>query len=160
MQNLLKVVKSWQTTGRAGGLSNHQDRHWNLNRTNVNQRRNIYLLGHYYNCETYVRDIPTRCFKCQKFGHIAKNCFNILTCPLCSKNHHKFECTETILKCANCDLSHAAYSKECEVLITKQKELTKRRIIERQLRTNHLWLLKDVNFYFNDDYYFKKFRFF
>ena len=98
----------------------------------------VYILGHYYNCEPYVRDIPTRCFKCQKFGHIAKNCFNILTCPLCSKNHHKFECTETILKCANCNGSHAAYSKECEIIIAKQKELTKRRIIERQLRTNHL----------------------
>ena len=34
----------------------------------------------------------TQCYKCQSFGHIAKNCFREVVCPKCSKNHNVGEC--------------------------------------------------------------------
>ena len=97
----------------------------------------VVIKDRYYNCEPFVKDIPTRCYKCQKFGHIAKHCLNNLTCPRCSKSHHKFECTEETLKCANCNESHATYSRECKSLIAKQQALIQRRTVERQFRINH-----------------------
>ena len=35
---------------------------------------------------------PIRCFKCQKFGHISKNCRGKQKCPLCSEDHTFEEC--------------------------------------------------------------------
>lgn len=55
---------------------------------------------------------PVRCFRCQVFGHLAKNCLNRPRCSRCRHSHGPDECRrppptpETDLKnyyCANCE---------------------------------------------------------
>ncbi|KAJ8887801.1 hypothetical protein PR048_014019, partial [Dryococelus australis] len=54
-----------------------------------------------------VRDyvMPTRCYKCQGYGHIKEKCKGQFVCPHCSEKGHKFsECKvkDAMPKCANC----------------------------------------------------------
>lgn len=61
----------------------------------------------------------TQCFKCQRYGHVAKSCRNETTCGHCAENHHSEDCThKTTLsrqKCAVCLCSgHEAWSPNCE----------------------------------------------
>ena len=97
----------------------------------------VIILNKYYHCEALVSNTPTRCYKCQKFGHIAKHCFNTLKCALCSGNHSKVDCKEKSTKCSNCSENHPAYRKDCKVYIQKLQELNTRRIAERQYHANH-----------------------
>ena len=64
---------------------------------------------------------PTRCFKCQRFGHTIKNCkMNGDKCDKCGENHNSRDCKIDIrkesinVKCANCGQNHPAFSKRCE----------------------------------------------
>ena len=77
----------------------------------------VIIYDSYYHCETLISNIPTRCFKCQKFGHIARHCYNQLRCALCAGNHSKEDCTSKDHKCANCNKDHCAHSKDCEIYI-------------------------------------------
>ena len=69
---------------------------------------------------------PTRCFKCQKFGHGRNSCKGTERCVKCSgEGHSSFEC-DGLLKCSNCGSDHMANSKNCshykkEVEIQKLK---------------------------------------
>lgn len=59
---------------------------------------------------------PLRCYKCQKFGHMASGCKRKdYTCNLCSGKHAMKDCTNTSYKCVNCGESHAASSKLCKL---------------------------------------------
>jgi len=55
----------------------------------------------------------TRCYKCQKFGHIAAHCRKeIDTCPVCAGPHKYTDCTDKDnKKCANCG-NHTAPATE------------------------------------------------
>ena len=77
-------------------------------------------------CEYRVRDFepePVRCFRCQKFNHVARNCVSkVDVCAKCSKHHPTKECrneqqpgtsSDSHVKCFNCKGDHPAYSKEC-----------------------------------------------
>jgi ribosomal protein S17E len=45
----------------------------------------------------------TRCFKCQRFGHLAINCREIDNiCGLCTRNHETKQCSDSNKKCINC----------------------------------------------------------
>ena len=68
-----------------------------------------------------------QCYKCWKFGHLAKNCKNGNDiCPKCAGEHKLEDCnTEQVvcvnwkhasqtLKIPNINFNHAAYNKDCE----------------------------------------------
>ena len=57
---------------------------------------------------------PIRCFKCQRYGHIAKNCRSVVRCGKCGQNHDIKECSaEKQEKCCNCQGDHKASSRDC-----------------------------------------------
>lgn len=65
-----------------------------------------------------VRDFteaPPRCFRCQRYGHIAKRCLApIPRCSLCGRAHDWKECTSSPpVRCVNCGGEHAANFSKC-----------------------------------------------
>lgn len=72
------------------------------------------------------RNIPTRCYRCQEYGHIASMCRNEIKCERCSGSHDFMECTIKQTRCANCKLSHLASSKDCPVFKTVLEKLSNR----------------------------------
>ena len=68
---------------------------------------------------------PVRCYKCQRFGHISKNCRGKLKCPFCSDNHSYDQCQNRgntcNRKCSNCGGSHSAGFKGCPVFMKAQE---------------------------------------
>lgn len=56
---------------------------------------------------------PLRCYKCQRYGHIAAGCRGIRRCGKCGGSHEFAECKETVLKCGTCGGPHIAGSREC-----------------------------------------------
>ena len=63
---------------------------------------------------------PTRCFKCQRFGHISSSCKSGLRCAHCAGTHEYSNCPdlqkpidERTAKCANCGQNHSAAFKNC-----------------------------------------------
>ena len=73
----------------------------------------IYLGPYRIKVDLYVPN-PTRCFKCQKFGHGKSSCRGKEKCVKCSgEGHSNFECDGEV-KCSNCGLNHMANSRNCE----------------------------------------------
>ena len=73
----------------------------------------IYIGPYRIKVDTYVPN-PTRCFKCQKFGHGKSSCRGTERCVKCSvQGHSSFECDGTV-KCANCGGDHMSNSRLCE----------------------------------------------
>lgn len=63
---------------------------------------------------------PVRCYRCQRFGHIARNCGQPQRCGLCAEPHNTRLClqkerTDVPIKCANCLEKHCAASARCPV---------------------------------------------
>ena len=69
----------------------------------------------YSNCNVYDCYMPYQCFKCQEFGHNAKNCRGVQVCPKCSGDHMSGECNSNETKCKNCEkkgyseINHKSY---------------------------------------------------
>lgn len=50
----------------------------------------------------------TQCFKCLRFGHMAKSCRSNIICRNCSEEHDSKECTQQQnLKCINCTINNS-----------------------------------------------------
>ncbi|KAM7281180.1 hypothetical protein ISCGN_005680 [Ixodes scapularis] len=61
-------------------------------------------------------EAPTRCFKCQVLGHVAKYCKGDAKCKKCAQPHLTRDCPgETAVKCANCGGEHPADYVNCKV---------------------------------------------
>lgn len=60
-------------------------------------------------------DPPLRCFKCQRYGHVAAICKGKQRCSKCSGEHEYGKCEEGAkLKCCNCGGEHSAAYGGCE----------------------------------------------
>ena len=90
----------------------------------------IYIGPYRIKVDTYVPN-PTRCFKCQKFGHGKSSCRGTEKCVRCSvEGHSSFDCDGQV-KCSNCGSDHMANSRNCSFFI---KEVNIQKIkIEKQI---------------------------
>ena len=69
-----------------------------------------------YRVSVYV-PTPTRCDKCQRFGHRADQCKSAeLRCSRCGKNHEFIDCTveKERAKCANCGENNSSAYRGCK----------------------------------------------
>ena len=65
-----------------------------------------------------------RCYKCQRFGHLAKFCTNHIRCEFCAGSH---ECDKKCFGeafCANCSGNHPSYSTSCPSYISRYALIT------------------------------------
>ena len=73
----------------------------------------------YIGCLSFVvkeyKRPPLRCFKCQRYGHMAASCRGSRRCAKCGGDHdiQGCEAEQAALKCCNCGGSHLASSREC-----------------------------------------------
>lgn len=59
---------------------------------------------------------PTRCYKCQRYGHISTACKSKLRCARCGGDHEYGQCEEGAkVKCCNCGGEHSAAYKGCQM---------------------------------------------
>ena len=56
---------------------------------------------------------PLRCFKCNRFGHVANHCKGKERCSKCGEQHSWTVCPSTALNCPNCHGEHAANDRSC-----------------------------------------------
>ncbi|CAL9687399.1 unnamed protein product [Knipowitschia caucasica] len=73
-----------------------------------------------YPVKPYVRP-PLRCYKCQRFGHIAAVCRGSRRCGKCAGDHDRSECTSSEVKCCNCGGNHMAAFRGCEHGVRAQR---------------------------------------
>ena len=84
-------------------------------------------------CKYSIREFeqdPVRCFKCQGFGHFARNCQStVIKCGRCSLEHATKYCNieelpgpsnRLDLKYANCEGNHPAFSKQCPTFLENE----------------------------------------
>ena len=85
-----------------------------------------------YSCKVYDSFYVRRCFKCQMFGHIAKDCRNDSVCGVCAGTHdHDTKNCSGQACCVNCKkaglapdkYAHSAFSSECLSYVKEQKKL-------------------------------------
>ena len=69
---------------------------------------------------------PTRCYRCQEYGHMAAKCTGIERCARCGGGHAGKGCTNQ-LRCIPCGLEgHASYSRKCPIFHRKCEEMAAR----------------------------------
>ncbi|GBO16764.1 hypothetical protein AVEN_35240-1 [Araneus ventricosus] len=72
------------------------------------------VIAGYLHCRIrlYVPN-PTRCYKCQRFGHSKVACRGKQVCSRCASEGHSFTDCHAEPKCANCAQLHESNSKQC-----------------------------------------------
>ncbi|KAG8255175.1 hypothetical protein J6590_108728 [Homalodisca vitripennis] len=110
---------------RSGGKKNHIVVECSVRVRNLLRMKDkIFVEWQCCRVKDYV-DIA-RCFKCQRFGHIARHCTSLKpSCSYCAEEHDYKDCPNKKKKeavcCANCkregrgDLNHDAGSRRCPV---------------------------------------------
>jgi len=56
---------------------------------------------------------PVRCFKCNRYGHVANHCRGKERCSNCSGEHGWKTCTASYKRCPNCQGEHSATDMQC-----------------------------------------------
>ncbi|GBN68083.1 hypothetical protein AVEN_275510-1 [Araneus ventricosus] len=80
---------------------------------------------------------PTKCYKCNRYGHISTKCQHEETCPRCGEEGHKRDTCTKEAKCINCSeaakkfgrdipANHEATSQSCLTHINELKALRQR----------------------------------
>lgn len=126
----IEVLKIWPTKKNANVFQA-------IVQLDVNTYNRIMSVGEsklfigYDLCNVYDNVSLIRCFKCNSYNHISKNCNNSISCPRCAGSHGIKDCTVDVLKCINCssansrdgsnnDVNHAVWDlNKCSVY--KQK---------------------------------------
>ena len=119
-----------------------------------------YVLVHYtsYRLRKF-EERPTRCNKCQRFGHVHTKCrSNNIVCGKCGGDHNTKDCNikfkniydlngkvideeeKQKLKCSNCGENHPAFSKKCE----KFKEAKKVKAVQEKFHISYANALKNI----------------
>lgn len=57
---------------------------------------------------------PVACFKCQRYGHMKRNCTHEARCANCGREGHE-RCDSVDVRCANCGRAHRAVDRNCPV---------------------------------------------
>ena len=75
-----------------------------------------------YKVRPFVKE-PTRCFRCQRYGHVARYCRESSdTCGVCSERHPTSQCLQVLkgggaetptARCPNCREGHHAWFRRC-----------------------------------------------
>ena len=131
LKGTLKAVRRFQVNRKEGVKPLHWWVVHTETRTEMIKVRQIST----FNCspiiwEQYKSSGPVRCFKCQAFGHLAKNCLNKPRCSRCSHTHAINDCkkpaptkedTTTRYYCVNCkSKGHWAGALNCPSRIAAQ----------------------------------------
>lgn len=85
----------------------------------------VFLDNYFFLPEKYIPTrFPTRCYKCNKYGHTVTLCQEKQSCSKCGTIGHTFnECTSENVKCCNCGGAHLAISRECPVFLKQFKKI-------------------------------------
>ena len=78
--------------------------------------RGLLINENLYTVEKKKVNLVTRCFNCQRFGHIWKHCSAQRRCVRCSLDHSPLSCSNS-LKCSNCEGAHVSSSLLCPIYI-------------------------------------------
>jgi hypothetical protein len=88
---------------------------------------------------------PLQCYKCLDFNHRQDQCQVPQKCLICSENHDFKQCpNKNKPKCANCQLPHAAVSKDCGVMKEKTLQKQQSNINRIFTKTNQKWSFSDM----------------
>ena len=88
---------------------------------NAIQAMNFQIFIDFSRCHVANRFRIIQCYKCQKFGHMRKNCTSKTEiCRFCSMNHESKNCNHrrntSMYKCGNCGLNHSSTYYGCPAL--------------------------------------------
>ena len=72
----------------------------------------IRIFNKSYKCQHYNKP-AIRCFICQKFGHIARNCRDRKRCQNCRESYLENSYSSKNPACANCIKGHSSTSRDC-----------------------------------------------
>lgn len=86
---------------------------------------------------------PLRCFKCQRFGHVASQCRGKMRCVKCGGEHQYGECVIDVLKCCNCGGPHSAAYGGCEKQ-KEAKEVQKLRVTRKTSYADAVKLVRNI----------------
>lgn len=83
------------------------------------------LDGWRHDISAYVPPVK-QCFRCLRYGHLAKFCKNSERCSICKEDHSYKVCKTPIeqAKCFHCDGNHVSISAQCPI---KQKKIQENR---------------------------------
>jgi hypothetical protein len=88
---------------------------------------------------------PLQSYKCLGFNHRQDQCKVPQKCLICSENHDFKQCpNKSKPKCANCQLPHAAVSKDCNEMKEETRKKQQSNINRISSRTNPKWSFSDV----------------
>ena len=86
--------------------------------------------GEIKRCELFESGCKlTQCYKCQRYGHVARACRGVVRCTYCAKGHTVKDCplkeAQDIKdkKCANCKGQHEAWARNCPVRIQETERV-------------------------------------
>ena len=83
--------------------------------------KGILIFGKLYKCTTYIKP-AVRCYNCQSYGHISRNCSKVHICNNCGQSDCTTECNKPA-KCHNCSGNHQASSNLCPTYLDKKLQL-------------------------------------
>ncbi len=118
----------------------------NINIANQVILNGICFSNEHHKCQITIHE-PVRCMRCQRYGHIVRDCTNLMdTCGSCGSNHQMSKCNKLqhgVRWCVSCKATdHCSWDRDCPEKGRKQAQINTRfpEITSpsfRQLRPGH-----------------------